>query len=139
MTTQSLMIIVELAVINWLLLLAASLMRARAWTAQGMMIALGNREGLPTPIGLAGRTDRTARNMLENLVLFSVITLVAFAAGVTDPKVELGARLFFWGRVLYIPIYMAGIPLARTAAWAVGVVGMGMIVTALFQALPVAL
>jgi uncharacterized MAPEG superfamily protein len=61
---------------------------------------------------------------------------VASVAGVTDPYVELGARIFFWGRLAYIPIYMAGIPVARTGAWAIAVVGMGMILAAIVQALP---
>ena len=139
MMTKTLMIIVELAVINWLLLLLATVLRLRAWTSRGLIIALGNREGLPAAVGLAGRTQRAARNMLENLVLFTAIALVAFSAGVIDPKVELGARLFFWGRILYIPIYMLGIPLARTAAWGVAVAGMAMVVIALFQSLPAAM
>ena len=35
--------------------------------------------------------------------------------GVADPHVELGARIFYWARLVYIPIYMIGIPVARTA------------------------
>lgn len=136
MMTKTLMIVAEMAAINWGLLLAASLIRARAWKPAGMKIALGNRDDCADPLGFAARTDRAARNMLENLVLFAALALVASVAGVASPNVELGARIFYWARVAYIPIYMIGIPVARTGAWALGVVGMGMIFAAIVQALP---
>jgi uncharacterized MAPEG superfamily protein len=73
--------------------------------------------------------------MLENMVLFSALALVASVGGVADPHVELGARIFFWARLVYIPIYMVGIPMARTAVWAISVIGMGLIFVAIVQAL----
>ena len=136
MMTKTLMIVAEMAAINWVLILLASLLRARVWTPQGMLAAFGNREKLPEAQDLAGRTDRAARNMLENLVLFTALALVATVGGVTDPHVELGARLFYWARIVYIGVYMAGIPYLRTAVWAVGVVGMGLIFQAILQAAP---
>ena len=82
------------------------------------------------------RTDRAAKNMLENLVLFAALALAASVGGVTDPHVELGARIFFWARLAYIPIYMIGVPVARTAVWAISVIGMGLIFASIVQALP---
>ncbi len=132
--TKTLMIVAELAVINWGLLVAASLIRAGAWRPSRLLWAMGNREDAQEPEGVALRTDRAARNMLENLVLFTALALVASAGGVTDPRVELGARLFFWARLAYIPIYMVGVPVARTGAWAIGVIGMGLVFAAIVQA-----
>lgn len=134
--TKTLMIVAELAVVNWALIVAASLIKARAWTPPGMKAALGNREKDADCHGFPARTDRAARNMLENMVLFTALVLVASVGGVTDPRVELGARIFFWARLAYIPIYMAGIPVARTAVWAISVIGMGMIFASIVQALP---
>ena len=134
--TKTLMIVAEMAVINWALLVGASLIRAKAWTPKGLLAALGNREGMADPEGFAARTSRAAMNMLENLVLFSALALTASVAGITDPYVELGARIFFWARIAYIPIYMIGIPVARTGVWAISVVGMGMIFAAIVHALP---
>jgi uncharacterized MAPEG superfamily protein len=133
--TKTLMIVAELAVINWALIVAASLIRANAWKPSGLMAAMGNRDGVAEATGLAGRTDRAAKNMLENLVLFTALALAASAGGVTDPQVELGARIFFWARLVYIPIYMIGIPVARTAVWAISVIGMGLIFAAIVRAL----
>jgi uncharacterized MAPEG superfamily protein len=134
--TKTLMIVAELAVINWALIVAASLIKTRAWTPSGLMAAMGNREKEVPSDGFPARTERAARNMLENLVLFSALALVASVGGVADPHVELGARIFYWARLVYIPIYLIGIPVARTAVWAISVIGMGMIFVAIVQSLP---
>jgi uncharacterized MAPEG superfamily protein len=131
---KTLMILAELAAINWVLIIAASLIRARAWTPAGMLAAFGNREGMPEVHDFAGRTDRTAKNMLENLVLFTALALTAVVGGVADPNVELGARVFFWARLAYIPVYMIGIPYLRTTIWLVSVGGMAMIFVAIMGA-----
>lgn len=134
--TKTLMILAELVVINWALLMAASLVKARAWKPSGMAVALGNRDDVPACTGFPARTDRAARNMLENMVLFAALVLVASVGAVHSPNVELGARIFFWARILYIPIYMIGIPVARTAVYAISLVGMGMMLAAIVQAMP---
>ena len=86
--------------------------------------------------GFPARTDRAAKNMLENMVLFTALVAAATLGGVADPHVEIGARIFYWARIAYIPIYMIGIPVARTAVWAISVIGMGMIFASIVQALP---
>ena len=133
--TKTLMILAELAVINWALILAASLIKAKAWKPSGMRTAMGNRDEAVDCSGFPARTDRAARNMLENMVLFTALVVAASAGNVTSPDVELGARIFFWARLVYIPIYMIGIPVARTAVWAISIIGMGMIFAAIVRAL----
>ena len=133
--TKTLMIVAELVVINWALIVAASLIKSKAWKPSGLMAAMGNREEAVECSGFPAWTERAAKNMLENMVLFSALALVASVGGVADPHVELGARIFFWARLVYIPIYMAGIPVARTAIWAISVIGMGLIFVSIVQAL----
>src|ERR1700739_2509504 len=106
---NALIIVAYMAIVTWLMLIVASLMRARAWTLPGLMLALGNREKMPDASPLAARADRAARNSLENLVLFTALVLAAHAVGTNDPRVELGAQIFFIARLVYIPIYLAGI------------------------------
>ena len=129
--TSTLTLVIYMAILTWLTLLAASLIRAKGWTFSGMMIAFGNRDKLPAATPLAGRAERTARNTLENFLLFAAIALVAHAAGATSPRVAMGAELFFWSRVVYIPVYYAGIIYLRTAVWLVGVIGLAMMIAAL--------
>jgi uncharacterized MAPEG superfamily protein len=90
----------------------------------GLPMLAGNRENLPVIVGWAGRAQRAHRNMLENLVLFGLLVLVANATGKANATTALGAELFFWARIAYAVIYLAGIPWARTAAWGVSVVGL---------------
>ena len=93
----------------------------------GLPTLAGNREGLPEMESWAGRAERAHRNMLESLILFAVLVLVARAANVSNAMTVLGAQLFFWGRVGHAVLYIAGIPWARTAAWGVSVVGLALI------------
>jgi uncharacterized MAPEG superfamily protein len=90
----------------------------------GLPTLAGNREGLPVLTGWAGRAQRGQRNMIENLVLFAALVLVAVAAGKTNNMTLLGAQIFFWGRVAYTAVYIAGIPWLRTGVWFVSVIGM---------------
>jgi uncharacterized MAPEG superfamily protein len=93
----------------------------------GLPRLAGNREGMPEMNGWAGRAARAHRNMLESLVLFASLVLVAHAAGIHNNMTILGAQLFFWGRVAHAIIYVVGLPWLRTAAWAVSIVGLIMI------------
>src|SRR5690242_4985047 len=90
----------------------------------GLPKLAGNREHMPEITGWAGRAVRAHRNMLESLVLFAVLVLVAQIANVHSAMTLLGAQLFFWGRVAHAVIYIAGIAWARTVAWAVSVAGL---------------
>ncbi|OYT90904.1 MAG: hypothetical protein CFE43_16150 [Burkholderiales bacterium PBB3] len=129
--TQLLSLVVYMAVITWLLLLAASLIRAKCWTPAGMSVAMGNRENLPEATVFAGRADRTAKNTLENFVLFAALALAAHASGTQSPQVLLGAQIFFGARLLFIVVYYLGIPYVRTLVWTTGVAGMAMMAWAL--------
>ncbi len=124
-------LVAYMAIITWVLLVGASLIRARGWTLPGMILAFGNRDNMPEPSPLAGRAERTARNTLDNFVLFAALALAAHAAGATGQRVVMGAEIFFWARVIYIPIYIIGLPYLRTGVWAVSIVGLGIIASAL--------
>ena len=93
----------------------------------GLPALAGNREGLPEITGWAGRAARAHRNMLENLVLFAALVLVAVAAGKTNATTLLGAQIFLYARLAYAAVYIIGMPWIRTAVWAVSVVGLAMI------------
>jgi uncharacterized MAPEG superfamily protein len=90
----------------------------------GLPTLAGNREGLPEMSSWAGRAQRAHRNMLESLVLFAILVLTAKVTGVSNAITLLGAQLFFWGRIAHAILYIAGIPWARTGAWAVSIVGL---------------
>ena len=62
--------------------------------------------------------------MIENLIPFSALVLAAQVAGLSNEETARGASMFFWGRLAYAPIYIAGIPYLRTVAFVVAIGGM---------------
>ena len=107
-----------LALIQMLVALLAAIAQV------GFLPLVGNRENLPGFEGWAGRAQRAHRNMLESLIVFATLVLVAQSAGKTDVATALGAQLFFWSRLAYAPVYVIGIPWLRTALWGVSFVGL---------------
>ncbi|HEX2886011.1 MAPEG family protein [Vineibacter terrae] len=120
----------ELSLLVWSVALTVGQMVVAAMGANmqvGLTKLAGNREDVPPITGWAGRAKRAHLNMLESLVLFAALVLVAHAAGKTNAMTALGAQLFFWARLAYAVIYVAGIPWLRTLIWAVSLVGMVLI------------
>jgi uncharacterized MAPEG superfamily protein len=104
---------------------AASLQRGYRWTASA-------RDEPVEPLrGVAGRLDRASRNFFETFPLFAAVVLAAHAAGRHGGLTEWGARLYFWGRVAYLPLYAAGIPLVRSLVWNVATAGIFLFLIAL--------
>ena len=120
----------ELMLLVWatLLTVVQAVVAAQGAMSQvGLSALAGNREGMPEIKGWGGRAARAHRNMLENLVLFAALVLVAVAADKTNPTTLMGAQIFFWARLAYAVVYVAGIPWLRTGVWVVSVVGLAMI------------
>jgi uncharacterized MAPEG superfamily protein len=95
-----------------------------AFMQVGLVTLAGNRDNMPAITGWAGRARRAHLNMMENMVLFVALVFLVIAAGRNNQMTLLGAELFFWGRLAYALIYLAGFPWLRTLAWLVSVVGM---------------
>jgi len=82
--------------------------------------------------GFAWRAKRAHLNMVENMVLFTALVLIATIAGKANAMTAMGALIFFWARLVYALIFLLGIAWLRTVAWAVSVVGMVMIAIPIF-------
>jgi uncharacterized MAPEG superfamily protein len=98
----------------------------------GLNTLAGNRDDVPTLKGFAGRAKRAHLNMLENMVLFSALVLIAVVAQKTNATTAMGALIFFWARLVYAVLYLIGVPWLRTLAWFVSVIGMIMVAWPLF-------
>ena len=105
---------------------AASLQRGYRWTASPR-----DDEKVEPLRGVAGRLDRALGNFVETFPLFAAVVLVAHVTDTHDALTEWGARLYFWGRVAYVLLYAAGVPLIRSLVWNVATIGIGLIVAAL--------
>lgn len=106
------------------LFIAAALMTQQ----RGMKWNASARDDDPPPLtGVAGRADRALRNFLETFPFFAAAALAVVATGTGDSVTALGAQLYFWARVAYVPLYLAGIPYLRSLVWAVSLLGMLMV------------
>jgi uncharacterized MAPEG superfamily protein len=88
---------------------------------------LGPRDNLPPQNTAVGRAKRATSNMLESLIMFAPLVLIAAYTNRFNEMTALGAAIFFWARVAYAPSYWFGLPVVRSLIWAVGLIGMGMI------------
>ena len=129
-TTQMQMLWASLA-LGFVYLLAAAF---ASITQRGTKWAAGPRDGATPPLNaVGGRLDRAWKNYLETLPVFVGAVFVQAAAGHDSALAPLGAQLYFWGRVAYLPMYATGWPFVRTLAWAVA---MAVIVLLLVACLP---
>jgi len=95
---------------------------------QGMPYSLGPRD-VPGPAVtmLTGRFKRAFHNFRETFVYFAVAVLVVTVLNKTNSTTALGAEIYFWARLLYVPIYAAGVAFVRTLVWTASVVGIVMV------------
>ena len=105
---------------------AASLQRGYRWTASP------RDEKVPPLRGVAGRLDRALRNFVETFPLFATVVLVAHVSDTHNSLTVLGAQLYFWGRLAYVLLYAAGVPVIRSLVWNVATLGILLLVAALF-------
>ena len=125
---------IELQLLVWSALLALIQMLVAVAGAQSQVslpVLAGNRDNMPPLTGWALRATRAHLNMLESLTVFAILVLVGFATDRLNETTALGANLFFWGRVAYAVIYLAGIPWLRTLVWGVSFVGLLVILSQL--------
>jgi uncharacterized MAPEG superfamily protein len=79
---------------------------------------------------VTGRMLRAFANFKETFVFFAVAVLVVTVVGKHSATSALGAQLYFWARLVYVPLYAAGIPVVRTLVWLVSLAGMVMVLAA---------
>ncbi|MDI7861526.1 MAPEG family protein [Rhizobiaceae bacterium n13] len=122
--TPELSILAALAVITLILPVVYSALFSKQ---VGQAVLSSNRENAPEPTGAAGRLKRAHANLIENLVPFAAVVLVAHAAGVSNTITIAGAWIFLAARLTHIAVYFAGITGIRTVAYFVSLLGSFMI------------
>lgn len=95
-----------------------------AATAQyGLSYAMGPRDEQKPVHGVGGRIHRAFRNFMESFPFFAAAILVGAVSGRHNHLTSLGAMLYFWARVAFIPLYAAGVPVVRTLVWGASMAG----------------
>lgn len=101
---------------------------------KGLKWNLGARDSEGPPASaIAARINRGLRNFLETFPFFAAAVLAVVVTGRADAISALGAQLYFWARLVYVPVYAAGVPLLRTLVWTVSIAGLVMVLTGLFR------
>jgi uncharacterized MAPEG superfamily protein len=127
---------VELKMLLWSIVLGLvqiALAASLATGQRGLGWNVGPRDSAAAQLtGAAGRLDRAARNFLETFPFFAAAVLMLSLLHRETAQTALGAQIYFWARVLYVPAYAAGINYLRTAIWAASAVGLVMLLRPLF-------
>lgn len=71
----------------------------------------------------AQRNQRAHMNLVENLAPFAALVLLAHLSGQASAATAFGAALFYWARLAHAIVHIAGIPWARTIAFAIAWIG----------------
>lgn len=129
--TPLLQIVVCMTALTFISILLGAVLRNREWTVEGMKVGLSNRDHLPEATPMGARAERAAQNTKENFLLFLALAFVAHAAGMGE-QAAFGASVFFWARVVYLPVYILGITYVRSLVWGVGVAGLVLMLQALY-------
>ena len=85
-------------------------------------------ETLPPPNEMTGRTMRAQANFQETFPIAIVALLGVVLADRTSNLTALGGWVWLGARIIYLPLYAAGVPVIRTIVYTISIVGLGMVI-----------
>ncbi|MFN3501357.1 MAPEG family protein [Allorhizobium sp. NPDC080224] len=88
-------------------------------------------EGKQPESKLAGRAARASSNFRETYPAFVALAAGLLFIGETSGLGLIGAIVWFVGRIVYYPLYLAGIPYIRSLVWLGAMAGLGLMFLAL--------
>lgn len=92
----------------------------------------GPRDDNKQPAGkLAGRAARASSNFRETYPAFVALAAALLFTGEASGIGLIGAIIWFVGRIVYYPLYLAGIPYIRSLVWLGAMAGLGLMFLAL--------
>jgi uncharacterized MAPEG superfamily protein len=95
------------------------------WTASN------REEAMPPLKGIVARVDQASINFLETFPFFAALVIVAHLSERDGGLTLWGARLYFWGRMIYAVASAAGFSIVRSMIWNVAVAGIILFIVAL--------
>jgi len=84
-------------------------------------------EALPPANPMTGRTIRAQANFAETFPIAIVALLGVVIAGRASAMTALGGWIWLGARLVYLPLYAAGVPVVRTIVWTISMVGLAMV------------
>ncbi|MDR5783327.1 MULTISPECIES: MAPEG family protein [unclassified Caballeronia] len=117
----------ELTMLAWTLVLALVQVLLPAFVRSrevGLRYNAGPRDAPARPPGrLSGRLLRAQTNLFETLPIFAIAVLIVHVTGRENVLTHYGALAYFVARLVYVPLYVAGVPFVRSLVWLVSIVG----------------
>jgi uncharacterized MAPEG superfamily protein len=127
---------VEIRLLAWsvILLLVHIIIQSMAVTrARGLVWNTGARDEANGPLPTyAGRAQRALDNYKETWPAYIALALALAVTGRTGGTASLGAWIWFVARLVYIPLYLFGVPWLRTLTYAVSLAGLILMLSRLF-------
>ncbi len=100
---------------------------------RGLMGAMANPSSADKPQSAwAQRLQKAHINAVENLVIFATLVLTLQVMHHSTESTVLACAVYFWARLVHAIVFMLGIPVVRTLAFAVGFVAQVALVLAVF-------
>jgi uncharacterized MAPEG superfamily protein len=94
---------------------------------------MGPRDEPGPPMGqFTGRLMRAKANLYETLPIYIAAVLVVELQNIHTLLTGIAAWLYPLSRIAYMPLYAYGVPGPRTAAFAIGMMGVGALIIAPF-------
>lgn len=86
---------------------------------------MGARDEDTAPLNdVAARLDRARGNFLETLPLAIIALFGVVLADKASAMTALAAWIWLGARVIYLPLYWAGVPKVRTYVWSIGLLAL---------------
>ncbi len=125
----------ELLILAWTLVLAIIQIMLPAMFRNretGTAYNASPRDEPGPPVGvITGRLRRAQANLFETLPLFIAAILIAHVADREGALTAWGASLFLAARVVYLPLYVFGVPYVRSIVWMVAMLGLALVLMAI--------
>jgi len=109
-----------LALFGVLIILTIAVQAVFSLSQFGLGYLVGPRDEKRALSGVGARIERAAGNNIVTLAYFAPAVLLLHAQTASTPATLVAAQVFLVARILYILAYASGIPMLRTAIWAVG-------------------
>ncbi len=127
----------ELTILGWTLVLAIVQIFLPAGFRNretGIAFNAGPRDEPGPPVGkVTGRLQRAEKNLFESLPLFAAALLIAHVAHRDGALTLWGAWTYLIMRIVYVPLYAFGVPMVRSVAWMLSLLGLALVLIAILR------
>ena len=117
----------ELTLLVWSFVIFLLYMGAQSITYRmqyGVRYANSGRDNEAPQNKMTARSDKALRNFLETYGVFIALAVATELSGRSDGLTVWGAVIWFVCRIVYLPLYVAGVQDIRSLVWFVSFIGL---------------